>query len=506
VSRRLLAALLAILGAAGASCGRAPVPAPGPAKLAIPTPILSLDPTLSEATTISVLSNVFEPLVAHDRQLQVIPALATRWSTPDETTWVFSLRPGVLFHDGTPLDSAAVVAALERARNGPDSAVRGALWAVAKVETAGALAVRIRTSVPDALLLHELALVLVARGASRTEVEEKPVGTGPYRVVSWDRRGSLALAAWEKHWAGPPAITSVLVAPLAEGVDAARAAGRGEIDVVEVPISAARGTAPAGARFVTSPGLSTQYLWMNGPAVTAGVPNPFFDVRVRRAVALAVDRPRLALEATGSGGTAAPQVVPPTVVGHVTGLPAPAFDPAAARALLAGAGHRLPLAASLTYRSDPTAESVARLLKEMLDAAGFRVKLRPVPASDLFVEMREGRSGLVLAGWIFDAPDTGGFFRDCVRSRREGGTAGVFNPGYVNPEVDRLVDASHSVLASSARLDLLETAIRIVTDEAPLVPLYHQPDAWALSSRLEWTPRLDRNLVASEMRFAGGGR
>ncbi len=311
VSRRFLAVSFVLLGAAGASCGRASVPAFGPARLAIRTPILSLDPTFSEATTISVLSNVFEPLVAHDRQLQVVPALATRWSTPDETTWVFTLRPGVLFHDGTPLDSAAVVAALDRARNGPDSAVRGALWAVAKVEAAGALAVRIRTAVPDALLLHELALVLVARGASRTEVEAKPVGTGPYRVVSWDRRGALELAAWEKHWAGPPAIASVLVAPLAEGVDAAGAAGRGEVDVVEVPISTARGTAPAGARFVTSSGLTTQYLWMNGPAVAAGVPNPFFDVRVRRAVALAVDQSPARPRGDGERGDGRPADRPP---------------------------------------------------------------------------------------------------------------------------------------------------------------------------------------------------
>jgi peptide/nickel transport system substrate-binding protein len=503
--RRVLVAGLLLLGVFAASCRRARVPgAAGTLRIAQETPVLSLDPTLSERRTFSALSNVFEPLVAFDRNLQLVPSLAVRWETPNDTTWRFFLRPDVLFHDGTKLDADAVAAALDRARNGEDSTVRGALWAVSRIGVESSLSLRIETSVPDALLLHELTLVLVARGATRADVEAHPVGTGPYRVASWDRDAELALVAWEKHWAGPPRIPAVRIAPLLSGEEGARAVARGEAGVAEVPPSAARASAPRGVRMVSSPGLSTQLLWMNGPAVVDGRPNPFFDVRVRRAVALAVDRPRLALTATGTAATAAPQLVPPRVVGHVAGPSAPKLDRDAARALLSESGQGSPLEVSLAHRSDPGTEAVAKLLKEMLDEVGFRVVLRPMPWSELILASREGRLAFFLTGWVFDSADAGGFLRDCVRSRREGGATGVFNPGYVNPEVDRLVDASHSVFISTSRLALLEEAIRIVTSEAPLVPLYHQPDSWAVAEKLAWRPRVDGRLIASEMSFAGG--
>lgn len=501
----VVAALLA--GALGAACRRAPA-APDPATLrfAHGTPVLSLDPTLSEGTTYSALSNVFEPLVTYDPLLQITPALATRWATPDETTWVFALRPGVSFHDGSLLDAHAVVEALERARTSADSTVRGALWAVTRVEGTGPLEVTLRTSVPDALLLHELTLVLVAKGATRAEVESHPVGTGPYRVAAWDRHGALDLVGFPGHWDGAPSIPSVRIAPLARGVDPVAAVARGEVAVAELPVTASRPKPPAGVRLVTSPGLTTYYLWMNGPEAIGGRPNPFHDVRVRRAVALAVNRPRLAREATGSEENAAVQLVPPTIVGHSSSLPPPRFDPAGARALLAGAGYPIPLEVTLVHRTDAQNESLARHLAGMLGEAGFHVTLLPQTWSDLLVESREGRIGLFLGGWSFDAADAGGFLRDCVRSRVARGAMGVFNPGYTNPAIDRLVDSSSSVFLAAPRLALLEEALRIATDEAPLVALFHQPDAWAVSSRLAWTPRLDGRLLAAEFRFSGGGR
>ena len=506
VTRTALAAAL-LAGALGVSCRRAPsAPGPSAVRFAHGTPVLSLDPTLSEGTTWSALSNVFEPLVTYDPMLQLAPALALRWATPDETTWVFSLRPGVALHDGTVLDAATVVAALERARSAADSTVRGALWAVSRIEATGPLEVTFHTSVPDALLLHELTLVLVARGASRAGIEAQPVGTGPYRVALWDRHGALDLVAFPAHWGGAPSIPSVRIAPLPTGVDPVEAVARGAAAVAEIPPSAARPRPPAGVRIVSSPGLSTHYLWMNGPAEIGGRPNPFHDARVRRAVALAVDRGRLAREGTGGEETVAAQLVPPTIVGHSTGLPAPPFDPASARRLLAAAGYRVPLDVVLAHRSDPWNERLARSIAEMLLAAGFRPTLRPMPWSELIVEWREGRVGLFLGGWSFDAADAGGFLRDCVRSRVAGSGSGVFNPGYSNPAIDRLVDSCNSVFLAAPRLALLEEALRIATEDAPLVPLFHQPDAWAVSSRLEWSPRLDGRLLAEEFRFVGAAR
>lgn len=510
MTRRLPRAVLVVFGVFVvfvASCrARDPVRLPDPVRLARQTPVLSLDPTESEPRTLSALGNVFEPLVAYDRDLNLVPALATRWETPDETTWLFSLRRGVTFHDGSPLDAPAVVAALERARLSRESSVPGTLWAVSQVEATDSHSVRIRTRVPDALLLHELTLVLVARGTSRAEIEARPAGTGPYRVAAWTRGGALDLEAWDDYWGPSPVLRRVRIDALPPGTGGAAALASGGAEVAELSPSAARDAPPSGVRFVTSPGLTTFYLWMNGPEKIEGRPNPFSDIRVRRAAARAIDRGRLAREATGTHATAAPQLVPPTVFGHVPSMTALPYDPPAARALLQSAGYTLPVEAVLSYRAAGNDDPAARALREMLDEAGFRVTLRPVPWDQVQTELRGGRLSLFFGGWVFDGPDAGGFLRDCIRSRGTNGPTGYFNSGYVNPGVDRLVDSSYGAFVRSSRLALLEEATRIATDDAPLVPLFHRPDAWAVTNRLEWEPRPDGKIVAAEMRPAGNER
>lgn len=507
MSRRRLRAAFLLLGACGAACRPSgPRPLPDPVRFARQTPVLSLDPAQAEPRTLSALANVFEALVAYDRDLRLVPALATRWETPDETTWDFTLRPGVTFHDGTPLDASAVVSALERARLSPESTVRGTLWAVSSVEATGDRSLRIRTRVPDALLLHELTLVLLARGPSRDEIEARPVGTGPYRVVRWTKGDALELEARDDYWGPSPRLRRVRIGPLPAGTDGTTSLVRGEADMAEIAPPAARAVPPAGVRFLTSPGLTTYYLWMNGPARVDGLPNPFADVRVRRAAARAIDRARLARAATGSEATAAPQLVPPTVFGHSPSIPPLPCDPAAARELLLSAGYALPLEVRLSFRDAGEKDPVVPLLKEMLDDAGFRVVLQPVPWDEVQSDLRAGRLALFFGGWVFDGPDAGGFLRDCVRSRGPADPTGFFNPGYANVEIDRLVDASYRTFDRSSRLDLLEQAMRITNDEVPLVPLYHRPDAWAVSTGIEWTPRADGRIVASEMRPSGGDR
>lgn len=504
MNHRSLRAVLVVLGMAVASCRDVRVrPLPDPVRLARQTSVLSLDPLETEPRTASALANVFEPLVAYDRNLELVPALAIRWETPDEKTWDFTLRPGVSFHDGTPLDAEAVVAALDRARLSPESGVRGTLWAVSRVEATDDRTVRVITRVPDALLLHELTLVLVARGATRARVEAQPVGTGPYRVVSWRKGEALELEAWDGYWGAAPSLRRLRVVPLPPDVDGIEAVARGEAEVAELPATSARRTSRGNVRIVSSPGLTTFYLWMNGPRMIGGRPNPFADARVRRAAALAVDRARLARAATGTDATAAPQLVPPTVYGHVPAMTAPAHDPEAARALLRSTGFSLPVEATLAYRAVGTEDPAARLLQEMLETAGFRVTLRPVPWDQIQAELRDGRLSLFFGGWVFDGPDAGGFLRDCFRSRGPDGLTGFFNPGYSHPEIDRLVDASYGSFFRTSRLLILEETMRIANEDAPLVPLFHRPDAWAVAPGLLWEPRPDGKVLAAEMRPAG---
>lgn len=469
--------------------------------LAHETPVLSLDPTFDDAATFSALSNVYEPLVDYDRQLQVVPALASVWRTPDERTWEFDLREGATFHDGSAVRAPEVAAALERARKDPASRVAAAFWSVTSVEAAGAQRVRIRTSRPDALLLHQLTQVLIARGATREEIEQAPVGTGPYRVVGWEKGGALELLAAQPKELPDAAPRRVRVVTL-PGPDATvRALSAGEVDVAAVPPSTVLLRPRPVFRVLSDEGLTMQFLWIDSRR-QPGRTNPFADARVRRAVVLALDRAEIARQAVGHPTFAAEQAVPRAVFGHDPALAPIPFDPAAARRLLSEAGYARGFSTTLHHRDDPPAALVARAVAGMLGAAGIRVEPAPLPWEDFLKRQLAGDLPLYLMGWVFDSGDAASFFRDTVAARSEG--LGRANPGFLSPLADRLFDEAASTFEAPLRQALLQRLDRLVQEEVPFVPLYRQPETWGVGPRVSWQPRPDGRLLAVEMALGSG--
>lgn len=489
-----------LLVASVAACARRPEPAAGERALTIGLEgaIETLDPTFVESNTFSALSNVFEPLVDYDREMHLVPALAESWNAPDERTWVLKLRAGVTFHDGSPVHAAEVVASLERSRNDPVSEARARLASVERIEAVGRDSVQFRTTRPDALLLHELASVLVGKGATRAAIEKNPIGTGPYRVVRWDRGGRLELEAFAAHWRGAPAIRRVVFVTAPPGDESVRALRSGAVHVAAVPASVVP-LEKRGFRVKDSPGLTTLYLVIStSPA--AGPENPLADRRVRQALSLAIDRRALARLATGHEGTYAAQIVPQTVFGYSASLPPARYDPAAARALLRAVSER-PVKLTLTHRELAEALRLAEAIRSMLNGAGFDVSLRNVPWQELRSAYVAQKVPLALTRWVFDNGDAGSFLRDCFRTRRAGSPDGAFNAGYSNAEMDRLIDESATLLDGSRRRAHLERAMALAQEDVPVVPLIHLPGIWGLARELEWQPRIDGRLLAHEMAF-----
>lgn len=489
---------LAVLSA----CARRGEPhagAPRPLRLAAEHGVSTLDPTYTEGTTFSILSNLYEPLVDYDRQMRLVPALATEWSAPDEKTWILKLRRGVRLHDGSLLTPQDVAAALLRARNDPLSAVRGQLESVASVEARDDGVLRILTSRPDALLLHELTNVLVAKGESRADIDRRPLGTGPYRLTAWEKGKRVEAEAFPEHWRGPPPIQRVAFVTVAAGSSSVAALKAHRVDVVEVPARMVldRGR---GFRIADTPGLTTSYLYINSLALPGGRDNPLSDRRVRQALSLAIDRRAVARQAVGHDGAFAQQIVPASVFGYAAALPAPVFDPVAARRLLREA-HRVGANLVLTHRDSLDARAVSELLRSMLESVGFRVTLRALAWEDLLRASASQSVPLYLSRWVFDNGDAGSFLRDCLRSRHAGSADGIYNAGYANPEMDRLVDASATIFEGSLRLQQFERVMSLAQEDVPLIPLFNVPDIWGVSEDLVWEPRLDGRLLACEMSF-----
>src|SRR5262249_35022270 len=151
--------------------------------------------------TLSVLGNVYEPLVRLGPDLSLQPALAESWHSPDDLTWVFRLREGVRFHDGRPVDAARVAACLEAARVGPYFWYQALLGTVGSITAGGPLSVVVRTVRPDDVLPARLSSIQI--WAEPQRAGEPAVGSGPYRPRAWVKGGDALLEAVPDYRGGP---------------------------------------------------------------------------------------------------------------------------------------------------------------------------------------------------------------------------------------------------------------------------------------------------------------
>lgn len=462
---------------------------------------LTLDPhAVQESATHGLLSNFYEPLATYDADMKLVPALAVRWESTDELTWVVQLRPGVRYHDGRPLTATEVQRSLERARDRPESVLRGHLAGLESVEALDALRLRLRTSQPDALLLDRLTYVLLP-GVSASGAFEGPVGTGPYRVVAHERGKPLEAQAFGEYWGPRPTISRARFTAVPDAAEGLRQIAAGQLDVLRwVPDSLVpQARELPGVRIHARAGLGVYYLWLDArPATGSGPRNPLADVRVRRALSAAIDRAALVDSQQGLGEPAH-QLVPRGLFGHVRGLEPLPHDPQSARALLREAGYPDGFELSLVHRAQEPVSGLATSLVGMLAEVGVRLRLEPHEWSEISAGWMTGRLPFFLAGWGFESADAGGFFADCLLTRQPGRQAGGHNAGYSSPELDRLVTELQRTFGASDRAKLYEQLARVTRAEMPLVPLYHRRDVFASRPGLRWQPRVDGQLRASEM-------
>jgi peptide/nickel transport system substrate-binding protein len=461
-----------------------------------------------DSYTDSVLSNVYEPLVGLDGNLAVRPLLAESWRTPDELTWVFSLRPGVRFHDGRPLTAAVAAAALERVRTDPRSRRRSDLSAVTRVEAPDDRTVVVHTAFAFATLPQSLASApIFAAGAA------DPVGTGPYRVVRWDPARAVELEAYAGYAGPPPTVRHLhfeFVAPLPERLQRLSA---GTADLV--PLSAdddrERATVPASrSRLVVRRGLNVDLLGFDtardaSPYVTVDGPrptNPLRDVRVRQAIALAIDRRHLATSVLQGDATVVDQIVVPEVFGHHPSLPPRISDPDAARRLLAAAGVK-GFSVDLDYLrgADGTPGAVASAIAADLERVGIRVRPRGGDTTSTLARIERRDTSMFLIPWISNSGDLG-ITAEYLLHTPQGGRGSANGGGYANPELDGLLDEASRSLAVPVRLGVLHRVAQIVARDLPLVPLVRHDDVYAVAATLEFRPRLDKQVRGTDLAWS----
>jgi peptide/nickel transport system substrate-binding protein len=487
-----------------ASCAR-PVPVSENYSISVPYDLDSLDPGVrNRLSDFSLLSNLYEPLVATDADLSAHPALAVRWRNPDALTWVFELRPGVRFHDGRPLTAEDVVWTFERLRSNPRLEMSGHVSSFRSIRALDAKTVEIRTVAPVGILLNKLRFILIVRrGEDTGTLGVKVNGTGPFRLSSWEKGRSLSLERNTAYWGPTPALGRVRFF-LNRTADAALGdflSGRSQFIQSSAKSTEGALDREPGVRLHRNSSVSVKFLYFNVAGTDAsdltGGPNPFRDVRVRRAVSLAIDRPEL-VRRLSVPAVPANQLVPPYIFGYDPSQKVARYAPVEARRLLAEAGW--PDGFELTFPARGLFSEAAGLVADMLGRVGIRARVVSLPEAEWFAAMDGRRFSMTLTRFGCPTGDASDLLDSLIRTCDPQRAAGLANyPGYSNPDVDALITRAGRTLEMSQRQEMLIAATQRVMEDLPIVPLYVDQDVYAFRPGVTWKPRNDNFLIASEI-------
>ena len=481
----------------------------------------SIDPHFSSlTTTASAMKHIFDTLVWAGPDQSPEPGLAESWKPIDDTTWEFQLRPGVLFHDGTPFTAADVKFSIERVpgATGPAS---NAIYVqqIASVEIVNDHTVRFRTHTPSATLpLNLVRVFIVSKAASQNaRIEDfnsgrAAIGTGPFRFVSWTPRADLILERFDRHWRGPAPWQRVVYREVSN--DAARVAAllAGDLHIIgHVPpanietlqrnpaISIFAGA--SAFNFLLFPDQRETTPMVRG---TDGRPlerNPLRDARVREALSLAINREGIAERTMDGAGVVANQMVPPGIFGFSERIGRPAHDPARAQQLLREAGYPNGFQVTLHCTSDrlPNDGKVCEALGQMFTRIGIRTTVEAIPRAVFFTRRAAGDLSLFMHGWGTVTGESSQVLGALVLTDDRNTGYGSWNRiGYSNPAVDRLIIEGVRTLDDAKRARMFEQAMETVIADNAVIPVTNLKAIWAArADRIAtYTPRSDEDTLA----------
>jgi peptide/nickel transport system substrate-binding protein len=456
----------------------------------------SLSPGESGNPSLSILLHISDGLTWTDRNLTVRPHLAERWETINPTTWRFYLRKGVKFHDGEPFNADAVKFTIERAidKSRP-YARRGRIGLVTGVTVVDEYTVDIKTKAPFPLLPRGLRDIVMeapryVKERGDQAAVQKPVGTGPFKVVEWQPNDRVVLEANTEYWAGRPAYDRLIIRNIPEPSTRVAALKAGEVHIAEqIPIDLIRDVKQTQELRVEAVPVNMG-LVLTFDLLKSSPPSPVKNLKVRQAINLAIDRQTLWAELLDRRGAILDgQLITKGAVGYNPALKAPAYDPARAKQLLAEAGYPKGFSLELKtpvgkYLND---RDLTIAIAAQLEKVGIRTKVDVVEWGTYSKLLAAKKMGPVhLIGWYNVGDADFAMVWYATSSGRS---------FWEHPEFDRLFAASRSELDPKKRETLLHEAGQMMHDELPSVFLFQLPALYGVSAHVDnWQPRPDEML------------
>jgi peptide/nickel transport system substrate-binding protein len=489
-------------------------------RMAMSSPPTSMDPHFQNITSnANVLEHMFEPLVSRDADGKLVPALAESWRTVDALNWEFTIRKGAKFSDGSDVTAEDVIHSLDRPatiRNSPASFTLFTKAIVGK-KAVDARTVRLTTGQPSPLLLSDLtSLLIVSKKASEGLASDDfaggrgMVGSGPYRFVKFQRDDRIEMARNETY-NGPERSpwSTVTIRFISNPSSRVAALLAGDVQAIEnvPPADVARVRDDANLTLVTKTSYRVVFLFADwrdkSPFVTdrSGAVlarNPLKDVRVRRALSMAINRDAIRDRVMDGLSESTENLAAPGSPGYNQALVPPKFDAAGAKKLLAEAGY--PSGFGLTLHGPNNRlvndEKVAQAVAQMFTRAGVDTKVETMPMAVFAPRGGKHEFSVALIGWG-NANDLTNALRALIACEDPATGMGVVNwSAYCNPKVDALLSKALSTLDDGDRARLLEETAALVSADVALIPLYFQVSAWAVRKGIDFSGRGDERTYA----------
>ena len=451
----------------------------GTLKIALDSDIIGIDPHgASAGVDRNVYTSVYNGLVTVDKNLQIVPDLAESWTTPDDKTYVFKLRSGVKFHDGTDCNADAVKKnfdwILDQANASPR---RPELADVEAVTVVDPLTVRIglkNVFSPFLAIISDRAGYIVspeARAKHGKDYTRNPVGTGPFQFVEWIKDDHATFKRFDGYWDKElPYLDQVVYRPIPDLTVAVTEVKTGNVDFLRRvdPKDVDDVKATRNLEYLEGQGVGYQGFWVN----TAK--GPLANRALREAVSLAIDRESLLAVAYFGTGEIAHGPVPPSSWAYDAGYPAAKRDLAQARAKLVEGGQPNGFPLAMKVANTPQGQKITQLVQAQLKEIGVDAQIQTLEFGALLKAGEQNDFDLMSLGWS-GRIDPDGNIQPIF------GTTGAFNYGkYTNPDVDRMIAQGREATGQPERKRIYQDLQKKLTEDVAYVFTWFEPTAYAV--------------------------
>jgi peptide/nickel transport system substrate-binding protein len=462
----------------------------------LPNDAATLDPHLQWNTdSYSIYRNIFDNLITRDASGTIVPQIATSWKYLDDTTIEFKIRDDVTFQDGSKLTADDVAFSIKRI---VDPALKSPQLSqfdqIKSAEVIDPVTVKITTkSAYPALLAQLVKLSIVPKAyvekVGNQEFNQKPMGSGPYKLTEWKKGIETDLEAYGSYWRGKPPFQKVVFRAVPDVSTRIADLKTGKADLIrDVPPDQASSIKDGGStQLLSGPTERVGYLYINAEA------GPTKDVRVRQAIAYAIDKQGLVDALLEGYGAAVNVVGAEPVFGYTDKVAGYDYDPEKAKALLKEAGAE---GAKLEFLTSPSySRALVEAMQQMLNDVGFSVD---IASSDqaTFLKRRQGDAAnagsLAFGAWSCACQDADGIIFPLFRS-------GSIWAKYKNDKYDALVDEARSILDETKRKDLYAQAYEILRQDVPGLGLYQSYALYGAAKNLKWEPTANEALFVMDM-------